>query len=403
VGFDIPSFARAGHLTIRQIVVDTKPGLMPLSASPDPRGRRFARRRTGVPSSQATRPVFLFSGLGAEHPEMGRGLFRMSTTFRAELERCDRLYRALTGRPLLVRATPPFGDRLRNGRPSYVQPAVFAYQYALAAAWIAWGVRPAAVLGYSLGEDAAACVAGAASLDDMMALVVNRARVMDRLRGGGMAVLFAGPEQTRALIARHPRVEVAAANGAEHTVVSGSSAAIDALIAAAARAHVRARRVRTGCAFHSSRMDRVLASLERDAAAPSYHEPATPLLSGVTAEWLSLSTLSDPSYWSGRVRAPIRFREGVARLYADGFRTFVEIGAHPMLLPIVRRDAMVGDSLCIETARRGEDDAVVTMAALAALPRAGASLAAYVPPVRGRRSVEAEARGRRRRPAEVSR
>jgi hypothetical protein len=74
-----------------------------------------------------------------------------------------------------------------------------------------------------------------------------------------------------------------------------------------------------------------------------------------------------------------------------------------MLLPIVRRDAMVGDSLCIETARRGEDDAVVTMAALAALPRAGASLAAYVPPVRGRRSVEAEARGRRRRPAEVSR
>ena len=357
---------------------------MPLSASLQSRGRRVARRRTSLPVSQAARPVFLFSGLGAEHPEMGRGLFRMSTTFRAELERADRLYRALTGRPLLVRGNPPFGDRLRNGRPSYVQPAVFAYQYALAAAWIAWGVRPAAVLGYSLGEDAAACVAGAASLDDVMALVVGRARLMDRLRGGAMAVLFAGRDQARGLIAGHPRVEVAAVNGPDQTVVSGPANAIDALIAAAAKDHVRARRVRTGCAFHSSRMDRALAAMERDAAAPSYHEPATPLMSSVTAEWLSLSTLSDPSYWSGRVRAPIRFHDGVARLYAEGFRTFVEIGPHPMLLPIVRRDAATSDSLCIETARRGEDDAVVTMAALGRMPRASASLALYMPPARRR-------------------
>jgi epothilone polyketide synthase D len=383
--------------------VDTKPGLLPPSASPDPRGRRLARRRSGVPVSQAARPVFLFSGLGAEHPEMGRGLFRMSSTFRSELERCDRLYRELTGSALLVQRHPPFGHRIRNGRPSYVQPAVFAFQYALAAAWIAWGVRPAAVLGYSLGEDAAACVAGAASLEDVMTMIVNRARTMDGLRGGGMAVLFAGPDHVRALLARQPRVEIAATNGPDHTVVSGPCSAIDTLLASAARAHVRARRVRTGCAFHSSRMDRALPSIERDAAATSFHEPATPLLSSVTADWLTLAALNDPSYWSGRVRAPIRFRDGIARLYAEGFRTFVEIGPHPMLLPIVRRDDAGLDSVCIETARRGEDDAAVTMAALARLPRAGASLAAYIPPARGRRSVDADARGRRRRAAEVSR
>ena len=383
--------------------MDIKPGLMPPSASSDPRGRRLARRRSGIPLSQAAKPVFLFSGLGAEHPEMGRGLFRMSTTFRAELERCDRLYRDLTGHPLLVRRNPPFGDRIRNGRPSYVQPAVFAFQYALAAAWIAWGVRPAAVLGYSLGEDAAACVAGAASLDDVMAMIVNRARHMDGLRGGGMAVLFAGPDQVRELLAQHRRVEIAAINGPDHIVVSGPCSAIETLLAAAARAHVRARRVHTGCAFHSSRMDRVLPAIERDAAATLFHEPATPLLSSVTADWVSLPTVSDPTYWSGRVRAPIRFSDGIARLYAEGFRTFVEIGPHPMLLPIVRRDAAAADSICIETARRGEDDAAVTMMALARLPRVAASLALYVPPARGRRSVDADGRLRRRRSAEVSR
>lgn len=384
----------------RKTAVDSKPGLLPPSASLDPRSRRLTRRRGGLPVPQAVKPVFLFSGLGAEHPAMGRGLFRLSDVFRTELERCDRLYRATTGSPLLVRRDPPFGERMRDGRASYVQPAVFAFQYALAAAWLSWGVRPAAVFGYSLGEDAAACVAGAASLEDVMTLVINRALHMDRLRGGGMAVLFAGREQVGALIARQPRVEIAAANGPDHTVVSGSSRAIDALLATAARDHIRARRVRTGCAFHSSGMDPVLLALERDAAALVFHQPVTPLLSSVTADWLSLPTLNDPAYWSGRVRAPIRFRDGLARLHAEGFRTFIEIGPHPMLLPLVRRDVAAIGSTCIETARRGEDDALVTMAALSRLSRAGASLAVPVSAPRPRRSTGPALRTRS---AEVSR
>lgn len=334
---------------------------------------------------------------------MGRGLYRMSEVFRDELARCDRCYRGLTGRALLVRHTPPFGSRIAHGRPSYVQPAVFAYQYALASAWLAWGVRPAAVFGYSLGEDAAACIAGAASLDDVMTLVVKRALRMDAARGGGMAVLFGGGGQISTLIARQPRIEIAAANGPDHTVVSGPSAAIDALVEAAARQHVHARRVRTGCAFHSSGMDRVLPALERDAATAAFHRPATPLLSSVTADWVSLPVLNDPAYWSGRVRAPIRFREGLARLQAEGFRTFVEIGPHPMLLPIVRRDAAAIASICIETARRGEDDTRVTMAALSQLPRAGAVVPAQGAPARSRRVADADLRARPVRHAEVSR
>lgn len=361
-------------------------GLRPPSASLDPRGRRFARR-SSVPVSPAARPVFLFAGLGAEHPEMGRGLFRMSATFRSALGRCDALYRALTGRPLIVAQHPPFGARIANGRPSYVQPAVFAYQYALASTLISWGVRPSAVLGYSLGEDAAACIAGVAPLDDVMALVVNRAREMDGLRDGGMAVLFADAEQSRGLIGgRH--VDIAAANGPDHTVVSGTRRDIDAVLASAARQHVRTRRIRTGCAFHSSRMDRVLPALAQHASAVSFHKPTTPLLSSVTAEWVSRATAGDPAYWSSRVRAPIRFRDGIARLYAEGFRTFVEIGAHPMLLPILRRDAALAGIRCIETARRGEEDTMVMTAALVRMPRAGASLAASTPPVRGRRQAE---------------
>lgn len=386
----------------RKTAVANTLGPTPPSVSPDSRRRRLAPRSAGVVPPAAV-PVFLFSGLGAEHPEMGRGLYRMSEVFRTELARCDRSYRGLTGRPLLVRQTPPFGARIAHGRPSYVQPAVFAYQYALAAAWLAWGVRPGAVFGYSLGEDAAACVAGAASLEDVMTLVVKRALHMDAARGGGMAVLFAGCEQVAALLARHPRIDIAAANGPDHTVVSGPAAAIDALLDAAARGHVRARRVRTGCAFHSSGMDRVLPALERDAAAPAFHRPATPLLSSVTADWVSLPVLNDPAYWRDRVRARIRFRDGLARLYAEGFRTFVEIGPHPMLLPIIRRDTAVIDSVCIETARRGEDDARVTMAGLSRLPRAGAALPAYGLPPRSRRAADPDRRPRSLRHVEVSR
>lgn len=371
-------------------------GLRPPSASLDPRGRRFARRRPGLAAPRWARPVFLFAGLGAEYPAMGRGLFRMSAAFRAELERCDRLYRELTGTRLLIASHPPFGDRLRRGRPSYVQPAVFAFEYALAATLLSWGVRPSAVLGYSLGEDAASCIAGVVSLEDAFTLVVNRARHIDALRGGGMAVLFADADRTRALIAGR-RVDIAAANGPDHTVVSGSRAGIEAVLAAAARAHVRGRRVRTGCAFHSTRMDRVLPRLAADAAELPVHEPSTPLVSSVTADWVCRSTVSDPSYWSGRVRAPIRFREAIARLYAEGFRTFVEIGAHPMLLPILRRDTTLADVTCIETARRGESDATVIMAALARLPRPGATLAVRPPP-RGRRFTGTEPRPRQRRP-----
>jgi phthiocerol/phenolphthiocerol synthesis type-I polyketide synthase E len=309
----------------------------------------------------------LFSGLGAEHPAMGRGLYRFSPVFRSELERCDGLYREITGRPLLVRTNPPFGERVRFGRPSYVQPAVFSFQYALAAAWMAWGVRPGAVFGYSLGEDTAACIAGIAPLEDLMRLIVGRARHLDVVRGGGMAVLFAGTEQASALLAAYPAIDVAAANGPDSTVVSGPATAIGELLDAAAGAHIKARRVRTACAFHSRCMDPVLPAIEREAAVVAFRGPRVPLMSSVNGEWLSTATLRDPLYWSRRVRAPVRLVDALTRLHDEGFRTFLEIGAHPMLGPVVRRSVGPEDLVCVETARRGQDDVMVTAAALSQL------------------------------------
>lgn len=338
-------------------------------------------RRAGA----AAGPVFLFSGLGGEHPAMGRGLYRFSPIFRSELDRCDRLYREITGRPLLVRSSPPFGERIRFGRPSYVQPAVFSFQYALASAWLGWGVRPGAVFGYSLGEDAAACVAGVLSLDDMMRLVVHRARQMDSLRGGRMAVLFAEAAQTSSLLAAFPAIDVAAANGSESTVVSGPEHAIAGLLAAAAAAHIRARPVHAACAFHSRGMDSILPSIERDAARVSFRQPRVPLLSSVTGTWLSGATVRDALYWSRRVRAPIRLTEAVTRLHADGFRTFLEIGAHPMLGPIVRRWTAPADLVCVQAARRDQDDVQVTALALSQMVGRGGRV--RIAPVASARGV----------------
>lgn len=362
-----------------------KPGLAPSYVLRDPlRGRRTSPVRAlpvrlpgALPPEQlapAASAVFLFSGLGADHAAMGARLYRVAPVFRRELHRCDRAYRATTGEPLLAHGDRPFARLARVRRPSYVHPAVFSYQYALALMWIACGIRPAALLGYSLGEDAAACVSGAASVEDLMPLVVARARRVEPLRGGAMAVVFAGVPHTSRLMAGLDGLDIAAANGPDSTVVSGPASSIEMLLAIAAHTRVHARRVRAACAFHSRAMDAVVPQLEADAAAVAFHAPAIPILSGVSAEWATLDTLHDPRYWGRRVRAPIRFADAIQRLHERGHRVFVEIGPHPMLLPLVRRRFMAADLACVETARRDQDDALVTAVALAQLTRLGADL-----------------------------
>ena len=321
-----------------------------------------ARRR---PGAGAPPVVFMFTGLGSEYAGMGRRLFACSSVFRREMEACDAVYRKVTGTPLLVTADPPFGDGALLRRTAHVQPALFAFEYALAQVWRAAGVEPAATIGYSLGEDVAACVAGAVSRDDCLAFVAARARTVEQFDGGGgMVAILASEARVRQFIAAYPGVAVAAVNGRDNTVVAGPAPALDALLAGLALHRVRARRVPIAHAFHSPLMDPLVARVERDAAVLAFGQADVPVVSTATGQWATPNDLADARVWSRRIRETVRFSDALGLLYAQGFRVFVEMGPHPVLLSIASRCLDAADLVGIPALRRDADDVAMTAAGL---------------------------------------
>jgi acyl transferase domain-containing protein len=331
-------------------------------------GRAVDGLWTGArPDAGARRVAFIFTGLGVEHVGMGRRLYAQSRVFRRELQACDALYRQHCGEPLLFDDDLPFGDGAALQRTAYAQPALFAFEYALAQVWRAAGVEPSAVIGYSLGEDVAACVAGVAPRDELFAFVIERARLMEHHHDGGeMAAVFADERRVQHAIAPYPNVAVAAINGPENTVVSGPAREIDALLATLTLQRIRTRRVATRHAFHSPSMDPLLDRIERAASALPLRAPRLPFVSSATGRWAS-SEVTDARFWSRRIRETVRFSDCVRLLHAEGYRVLVEIGPHPVLLSIASRCLPDADLLCVPALRRDGDDVAMTAQGFAAV------------------------------------
>jgi acyl transferase domain-containing protein len=325
-----------------------------------PSGLMVGRR----PSAGAPPIAFLFTGLGSEHPEMGCELFAHSAIFRRELERCDALYRRITGEPLLVASAPPFGDAEALASTAYAQPALFAFEYALTQVWREAGVEPAALIGYSLGEDVAACVAGVASLEELLEFVIVRARRTAELREpGAMLAVFASERRVQALIAARCGLAIAAVNGPENTIVAGESAAIDALADDLAGYRLRGRRVQTSHAFHSPVMDPLMDDIEEAVSRLGLHAPRLPLVSSISGRWVGKMEIARPRYWSRRLRETVRFSDGLELLRQAGYSLLVEIGPHPTLLSIANRCLPVESFVGVPALRRdGRDLAVITLA-----------------------------------------
>jgi acyl transferase domain-containing protein len=307
-------------------------------------GRRRLRHRSitvyqdGVPvgpthygesDAQDTPVIFMFPGQGSQHPGMAADLYHGEPMFRREFDRVARL------------ADPDPVALLYGGQPASreelaltgnAQVALFAVEYALAHVWLSWGIQPAAMIGHSVGEFVAACLAGVFDLGDAVRLVGARARAMQRLPGGAMVAVGMPADE----LTLPDGVALAADNAPASCVVAGNEHAVTRFVAGLSAAGIPCRRLQVSHAFHSPMMEPMLDAFADLVAAVPRRGPSIPYLSSLTGDWVTSQEGTDPRYWARHASQPVRFRQG-ARILLDGEpRILAEVGPGNTLCSLVR-------------------------------------------------------------------
>jgi acyl transferase domain-containing protein len=327
------------------------------------------------------RPVaFMFTGQGAQYVNMGLELYQNEPAFHETVDECCDLLKPHLGLDLRDVLYPNDGEveaaTEQLTQTALTQPALFVIEYALARLWMAWGVRPQALIGHSIGEYTAACLAGVFSLQDALALVAARGRLMQGLPGGAMLSVPLTEDEVLPYLGA--ALSVGVVNGPERCVVSGPTEAVEALERRLSQGGVACRRLHTSHAFHSAMMDPILEPFAERVRGVRLNPPQIPCVSNVTGTWLTAEEATDPSYWARHLRQTVRFAEGVQRLLEEPGQVLLEVGPGRTLNTLAtRHPAKATEQVVLSSLRHPQDqqsDVAFTLTTLGRLWLAGVAI-----------------------------
>ncbi len=302
------------------------------------------------------RPVaFLFTGQGAQYVNMGAELYQTESVFRVEIDRCADILQQPLGinlRQILYPAPEDIAQATEKiNQTQFTQPALFVVEYAMSRLWMAWGLRPNALIGHSIGEYVAACLAGVFSLEDALALVAARGRLMQSLPGG---VMLAAPLTEEELFPYlGPNLSLAAVNAPDMCVVSGSHSAVEELERILTAKGNATQPLHTSHAFHSAMMDPILDEFTAQVAKVTRNAPQIPCISNLTGDWLTAGQAVDPAYWASHLRQTVRYAQGVEKLLGDAAQVLLEVGpGHTLNMLAARHPAKQAEHVILSSLRR---------------------------------------------------
>lgn len=302
--------------------------------------------------------VFMFPGQGAQYANMGQELYQTEKTFREQVDRCCEFLKPLLGLDLRSLIYPndseieTAAEKLKQ--TAIAQPALFVIEYALAQLWMSWGISPQAMIGHSIGEYVAACIAGVISLEDALTLVAIRGRLMQQLPGGSMLSVSLSEAEIQPFL--NKELSLAASNAPALCVLSGSNEAVNLLLEKLTAQGIECRCLHTSHAFHSSMMDAILEPFTKAVKQVKLNPPKIPFISNVTGTWITTEQATDPHYWAKHLRQTVRFAPGISELLQEPNRILLEVGPGNTLCTFARQhSAQAAGQVVLPSLRHPKD------------------------------------------------
>jgi acyl transferase domain-containing protein/acyl carrier protein len=328
-------------------------------------------------SSQHPPVAFMFTGQGAQYVQMARELYETEASFREDVDHCCEILEPLLQRDLRDVLYPP-AERAEEAseqlkQTQLTQPALFVIEYALAKLWMRWGVRPAALIGHSIGEYVAACIAGIFTLEDALKIVVERGRLMQQAPHGAMLAVPLSEKEILPLL--NGELSLAAVNAPSLCVLSGTIEAIERFEQGLAERDLICRRLHTSHALHSAMMDPLLATFAAKLKEVRTHAPQIPIVSTLTGTWMTAAEASDANYWARQLRHTVRFADALGEILKEPATVLLEIGPGQTLSALANQSAK--DRVVLSSLRHPRDsqsDVAYILNTLARLWTAGVEI-----------------------------